>query len=463
MTRLRLILVCCFLGSSCTTFDRGPKIEIIDKRTGRLTELNLSPRGREAQSQCVRALQILRPQLISASSYLTDAQKSSTIWHKKLTLAKASDCELFESRGDILNIFSTVLEFHSGRIGMILPLSATNEAVYATIINELKTTLKKFGVKEVDDRLIVRRLSKESKDIERAAAEMVFIDRVSSIVVVNPHHFTQIKPIVENARIPLFVLNTRSEVSGTKQSFRVFPSASYAAKKLMAVYRQNQITQLLVLSPQDADSDLLNEIKRLSGKSISFSTFTFDASNSDDIVQKAKLAAEKMKLMNSRVHGVLILDNFKTVRQIVSVFRDVGSNTKIVFTGNQQWRSSALVDPPEEALEGGMFVDFIGSYKGIPSSIEAITPENEYFTSAASASEIDFKILGYRLGSIVSEILSRGWKRHEMAAELRQLSNHWDDYFTKGERTFSDRSESFWPVFLFRIQGDQIKLVPQGT
>jgi hypothetical protein len=145
------------------------------------------------------------------------------------------------------------------------------------------------------------------------------------------------------------------------------------------------------------------------------------------------------------------------VRHIVNILGTSLPGNKILFAGNQQWRSPALVIPREETLQGAIFVDFIGNYRNLPSSIETPISDNDYFTTAQAASKIDYQIIGHRLGSLAGEAARFGLSRHEIARRLQSISNRWDPYFPKTELAFDQKRESSWPVFLFQVTDEAIK------
>jgi hypothetical protein len=145
------------------------------------------------------------------------------------------------------------------------------------------------------------------------------------------------------------------------------------------------------------------------------------------------------------------------VRHIVNILATSLPGNKILFAGNQQWRSPALVIPREETLQGAIFVDFIGNYRNLPSSIETPISDNDYFTTAQAASKIDYQIIGHRLGSLAGEAARFGLNRHEIARRLQSISNRWDPYFPKSELAFDQKRESSWPVFLFQVTDEAIK------
>jgi hypothetical protein len=145
------------------------------------------------------------------------------------------------------------------------------------------------------------------------------------------------------------------------------------------------------------------------------------------------------------------------VRHIVNMVSTALPTSNILFAGNQQWRSPALVVPRDERLQGAIFVDFIGSYRNLPDLFEAPITDSEYFTTAEAASRLDYLIIGHRLGNLSAEAARFGYNRHEMAGRLQGLKNKWDSYFPTSELAFDSGRESSWPVFLFGVVDNNIK------
>ena len=164
-------------------------------------------------------------------------------------------------------------------------------------------------------------------------------------------------------------------------------------------------------------------------------------------------------MVRSKSQAVLILDNFKMVRHLVNMIRTGLGDGNVIISGNQQWRSPALVTPKEEALEGAMFVDFIGSYADLPPALAAPTPESPLFTTAQAASRLDYQLIGHRLGTLSSSVMKSIRSRQRIATELQSMHNSWDNYFPPSELAFDKNRDSSWPAFLFKVKGENIEIV----
>jgi hypothetical protein len=458
--KLVFIIVIYIFYSGCGLISKETHLEIVSP-SHRIESLNLAPRHYRALDFCKESLKVVRPALLSSTAYLSPEELRQIPWISRVQGYQIQQCDEFSKRGRILADFYKIYSQHSNRIGLVLPPAASNEGALQIILDEFKATLKRNGVHDIDKALLIRRIERSKENALTTISRLIHMDRVSMVFVVNSAHAQAAVELADSTQVPVFLVNPQSPHTRSRQSMRIYPPIDLQSSKLLDVYKNNSISHVTVLYPHGADLELVLRLKRLAGRSLIFHESTYDPTNPKNMLNVVKSAVSRMQLVRSKAQGVLILDNFKMVRHLVNMIRSGASDLNIVMTGNQQWRSHALVSPREVGLEGGYFVDFIGSYKDLPEGLEVPIPEGEYFTTATHAGRIDFQLIGHRLGTLGSQVLKRPWNRQRIAAELQSLQNSWDNYFPVGELAFDKNRNSTWPVFLFRISGESIQIVKE--
>jgi hypothetical protein len=305
--------------------------------------------------------------------------------------------------------------------------------------------------------IIIKRAEKNRDAALRAAATLTHMDRVSLLIGgIISSHAEAIVNISDAAHVPSLILNANAPLGRTKQSFRVYPPIKKLAFRLIESLKSNNVKHAAVLYPHGANLELFNIMRAKHSSGINYFEASYNPQDSQSILAAAK---SQISFISSSEEStaVLIFDNFRMVRHLSNMISTSLPGRQIIFAGNQQWRSHALVTPREESLQGAMFVDFIGSYKNLPETIEIPETENIYFTTAQAASRIDYQIIGNRLGTLATEASKFGVPRHLVAQNFLETKNKWDYYFPNDELAFDDQRDSSWPAFLFKIEGESIK------
>lgn len=448
---LNLLLV-----SGCGILTRGSQLDVVDA-DGSIQTINMAPRHYLVKEQCVDIVRKATPNLLKSASYLSPQDILRLPWYSRLKSYQVEDCSKFHRRGAMMKDYDTIYADRQDKIGVILPPAAANEAALQLILDEYRESLKRNGV-DPEKTLIVRRVDKREDAAFRAAAELIHLERVALLVGVNSVHSQALAKLADPAQVPVFLVNPNSPHSKSKQTMRVYPPMDRLAEKLLNVYLAAGVTHATVLYPQGADLDLVQDIRRLAGDRIYFMETSYDPGNKS-LLEHVNQAVHRMAMVRSKSQAVLILDNFKMVRHLVNMIRTGLGDGNVIISGNQQWRSPALVTPKEEALEGAMFVDFIGSYADLPTALAAPTPESPLFTTAQAASRLDYQLIGHRLGTLSSSVIKSLWSRQRIATELQSKRNSWDNYFPPSELAFDGNRDSSWPAFLFRVKGETIEIV----
>jgi hypothetical protein len=369
---------------------------------------------------------------------------------------------VFKKRGAILKDFDRIYADHSNKIGILLPPIASNEEALQIILSEIRDTLVRFGVSDPDV-LVIKRVEKTEAAAKAAAAELIHINRVTLLVGFNNVHNQAMVHLADPTQVPVLMVSPSGAHSKSKQSMRVYPPVNRLAKKLLDQYQSRNITNVSVLYPKGADLDLLEQLRVYNKTSISFVEFSYDTKSSENILATVKRTTNHLEQKTNAKNALLILDNFKMVRHIVNIARSSLVDHAALLSGNQQWRSPALVIPKEDALEGALFVDYIGDYRNLPAGITVPIPESPFFTTAQAASRIDYQIIGHRIGTLSSQAIKRNWSRQRIATELQLVRNQWDNYFPSNELTFDQDRNSAWPAYLFQVQGESIKITDDAV
>lgn len=453
----RIFLFAFFVvANSCSFIGPTRSVEVVHEG-GKIEQVNLTPRHYRAIEHCESAVRVIPSSLNGSLTPLTSEQRDRLKWPTRVATYKVSDCRSFKKRGDILDDFESIFSSKTQRIGVLLPTAGNSEQALQVIIEQVRRGLVREGF-DPEKSLLIRRVGKSREDALKAAAELVHMDRVAMLIGgINSLHASAIAQISDQTQTPSLMVNAHFPLGKTRQSMRVYPPMKRLAARLVDLFRTNDVHETFVFYPTGANLELYQIMKGISSDAgISFSERTYSPDDPSSILTAVKSQTGRMAAAPGKP-AVLILDNFRMVRHIVNIVSTSIPGKDILFAGNQQWRSPALVVPRDDAMQGAIFVDFIGSYKNLPDQIEAPLSDNEYFTTAQAASRIDYEIIGHRLSSLAVEAARFGFSRHETARRLQAMTNKWDSYFPKSELAFDSQRDSSWPVFVFEVSGDSIR------
>jgi hypothetical protein len=302
----------------------------------------------------------------------------------------------------------------------------------------------------------VRRADKSKEAALRVAAELTHMDRVAILIGgMNPAHAAAIAQMSDQAQIPSLIVSGNAPLGRTAQSMRVYPPVKKLASRLVDTLKSHDVRQAVVFYPQGANLELFQLMRLKTVAGISYAEATYNPDDAQGVLNAVKSQTGRIASAPG-TPAVIILDNFRMVRHIINIVSTSIPDRGIVFAGNQQWRSPALVKPKDDSLQGAMFVDFIGKYRNLPNQIEVPISDSDFFTTAQAASRIDYEIIGHRLGNLAIEAARFGLSRHQIANRLLATRNKWDYYFPNDELAFDNQRDSSWPVFLFKVTDDNI-------
>lgn len=452
---LNMLLAFAAALSACSLDGPNRYVEIIGK-TNKVDQARLAPRHYRAIEYCEKAVEAIPAQLFASLASLSSEQRANLKWPERLASYKVSQCKSFKKRGTILSDLHEIFGSKSQRVGIILPASSSNESALKIILEQMNLELARAGFTP-EKTLIVRRIQKDRDHALKAASELVHIERVSMLIggLTYPHA-SAIVEVADLSQTPALIVSANAGLGRTSQSMRVYPPVKRLALRLADKFKSQDVKNVVVLRPHNANIELYQLLRSQLGGSVNYAEASYNPDQPQSILDAVKSQTAIVSRVNSR-SAVLILDNFRMVRHIVNIVATSLPGQNIIFAGNQQWRSPALVVPRDDALQGAIFVDFIGNYRNLPQTIDTPLSDNDYFTTAQAASRIDYQIIGHRLGNLAAEAARFGFNRYETARRLQSMNNKWDSYFPKTDAAIDSERESSWPVFMFRITEDNIE------
>jgi hypothetical protein len=391
----------------------------------------------------------------------------------------AEHCSEEVSRKNLLGMLSKMVNSHSGKILVLLPLSAKPQTKH--IVRGLEAWLKNQKSEDATSRLIVA--DTKSSTITQAIAQSVFTDRPSAIIGgFETQDIEKLTQLASELMIPTFILN-EPPVNFKPKPFVYFshPTNIGIAKALVAANNRYRHKKISIMRPNDQHSDRLHSeyeaMAKTSGIEVIHSVvydpkridqmesaarklFKLESGDRTDelkeLYQKAKSFAQesgtpfnpKMVALQPVItqDAILILDHFKNVRHMAKVFTFLGVR-RIPKFGHFEWRSIGLIEPFDPTFTGSYFVDVTGSYSELPDSLKVPTLSSPHFISPDRVDEVDLTQLGYRTIQVPFE-LSNATKvpRRKLEALIPK-----DQSTGTGLPTFNAENTISWPSYLFEV------------
>ena len=154
--------------------------------------------------------------------------------------------------------------------------------------------------------------------------------------------------------------------------------------------------------------------------------------------------------------AVFLPDDFRTARHFAKLFKFHMVN-KLVLIGNHEWRSPGLIQPFDEMFSDAIFADFIGSYAKLPPSIAVPTLGSPYFVHPQAVVATDFRLIGYRIAQVATQVMRLPPARRLLASEMLELAGDSGKPTGDGKLFAGDRHVT-WPTYLFDVQRRGIRL-----
>lgn len=411
----------------------------------------------------------------------------------QLLAAKPDDCASPERRRATVKAVADAVIGHSGKIGVILPLSGPRGRLTTYVLNGMRASFKEAGMK-FDDVVVLKDSAGVAANAEGKLAELVFKDRVA--MVIGGMEKAEADALAKQAaalQLPVVLVNRdRDVIQPAKTAFRVYPDEKRLADTLEKSAKARGFHRFVVLRPSTGKSDKIADYFRKavamdngtvvhdliytpgnfeSMSAIGRTMFQADMANRKDeytqAYKKAKQAAAaegvpfdpRMVVLRPVIDfdAVFLPDDFRTVRHFAKLFKFHMVN-KLPMIGNHEWRSPALVAPWDSFLEGSFFADFIGNYTRLPAPVTAPTGNSPYFVQPQNVVQVDFQLIGYRLGRVgTMAIQSSALSRARLAAAMPGWQSDAQAFFGKGAVFDGDRNCN-WPTYVFSVAKERIVL-----
>lgn len=412
----------------------------------------------------------------------------------KLMTVKRDDCSRKSSARQLLSLIVKALAYHNRKIGVLLPNGGDTKHSAEAVLEGMKAAL---GPDIFSRQVIVKNTLGQLVHLQRALAELVFIENISIIIGgATKAEATHLLPYAGRLMLPILIMSQRlPSYKYNRNAFYVFPNLNTLVEKIVNHAISQNYQKIALLLPSQSSSSKLVDLLALRFKEAGIDAnmqffytpndypsmelaakkiFKIDpgerAEELAEIVKRAKERAQKNKeKFNPNlislppiidVDAIFIPDNFRTVRHFAKIFQYLGVK-KINLIGNQKWRAFGLIQPPEPFLEGAVFVDYIGSYENIPRGIKVqeIIGASKYFVSPTETFKVDYMIIGYHAIDLATKALQgKMLKRRHLNKKLRRIHNRNSRYFENG-RAFDKRGNAKWPAFLFRVTDQDIVLL----
>lgn len=406
-------------------------------------------------------------------------------------------CRAPAARAHVLKLLSGVVSQHSSRIGVILPLTGPKAQQSRFILSGMRSAFVEAGLK-FDAQVIVKDSSGNAAATEQALAELIFKDQVS--IVMGGLEDAEAKvmlPYADALMLPTLLLTRDRDLGlASKYAFRVYPDQKNLADTLALAAMRDSHPRVVILKPSTHKSDKISEYfaaaLRSAGGTITakleYAPNDFESMqaigrqlfkiNTVERADEYRRAYQKAR-QDAQVAGqpfdarmivlkpivdfdaVFIPDDFRTVRHFAKLFRFYGLK-HLPLIGNHEWRSTGLIQPYDDFLDGSIFADFIGSYAKLPASISAPTSGSPFFVDPEQVAKVDFQLIGYRiakLGTLATK--DPNARRRHIATTMMLSQSDGRDQFAPGPYFESDHN-SKWPTYLFRVKAGELSILPKG-
>ena len=408
----------------------------------------------------------------------------------------ATVCAEAPGRMAFVRSLRDLVTLHGGRIGLLLPLSgAGNRSSLATyVVQGLRASVAEQGL-NFDQVFVVKDTAGNTAQHSARLAELVFSDRVAMVIGgFDPSEAKQLAQAAAELQLPTILLSRDRTLTATGGfSFLVYPDEQKLASTLAEAVVRRGLKRIAMLRPVNGKSDkvagyfrealvarggqltvdlpytpgnfesMTSTIKRLvqadqSARSGEFRQ-AYLAAKRDAERQGQPFDARQVVLRPIIDFDALFIpDDFRTIRHFAKLLR-FHLVDRLTLIGNHEWRSPGLIDPYEEFLDGSMFADFVGTYASLPQAVGAPTIGSPYFVDPQNVVPVDFRLIGYRAGKVVTKVLSaKPVKRRDVMVALGSATGDGAG-FPQGP-LFDHDQRSNWPTYLFTIHKRQLSLLP---
>jgi hypothetical protein len=364
------------------------------------------------------------------------------LWNRKAVSLKAentdgysivqdlteSHCRDEETRAELIATLSRILNLHSGKIAIILPI--TKHPYLRTVIKSFDAHATALGL-DPNKLFIVYDSDENIEKTYHALASAVFEHKVTAIIGGNdPKEASFLTQWAGKLMLPTFILGEPNGPLANRFTYFSYPTQQALAKTAVQANLKYGHKKVSILVPADQRNakfvSAYNDAAKAAGimilhqvpydskrfntmESAAKKIFRLDAPERRDELKKlyetAKLHSletgtkfnPKMIALQPDIQqdAVLIPDSFRIVRHFAKILMFLGVR-KLPLFGHFEWRSKGLVKPWDPFLANAYFVDFQGLYSDMPESIRIQGPDYPFFAAANQVEQADFAMLGWK-------------------------------------------------------------------
>ncbi len=477
--------------------------EIINNQTD-IDFDNIETKDSIERKKCLSLLKLVQQPLIEFMKVSGIKDKSEFDLRNQLVLKlKKHHCNDMAWRKKAVRGLLAWLKSGSKKIAVFLPLTGPSAPLARATLNGMKASMGKDLV-SFDRSVMVFDTQSSATGFKKAYASAMLLHRPDLVVGgLTPEDASFLVKLADAMRMPTMLLrNSREAQVDSPFVFKVFPNDRGLAVALVQSLRARGAKRVAILAPERRHQGLFvasfrDQLEVLGigvSKDISYREGNFDfldmslrellninpETRKDELAElvevKKKEAEDKnMPFDEKNVNlppqvdfdALFIPDHFRNVKHIIRLLKYHGVSKKILLVGDQQWRSPSLFSPFDPFLEGALFADYIGFYDELPKSIGGLmvtsadeksqTPAKE-FIPPEMAQDTDFKLIGYRAGTLARMALTEDFTtRRALAKELATHTFAAGEFFVEGPG-FDKNRLSYWPAFVFQVERQKIIL-----
>ncbi|MCX6118544.1 MAG: hypothetical protein NT027_13460 [Proteobacteria bacterium] len=392
----------------------------------------------------------------------------------------AQHCQETETRKEFITLLTKLLNQHSGKIAVILPLTT-----------KIQTRHIIKGSKNLDPKnvLIIYDSVSQLPRLESFLSEAIFKHRASAIVAgYESSELLTLNEVSAKFSIPVFAINN-PQPNSVKNNFMYYthPTPNGIAQAIVKANKFYNHKKISILRPNDQHSDNIARELEIVAKSEGVEVLhnvSFDNRRADQMERAARQlfklapnerldelkrlfenakrhAAAKGQTFNPRMvalqpvvlqDAIVILDHFKSVRHMAKIFTYLGVR-KLPLVGHFEWRSAGLVEPFDPVFSGSYFVDIIGNYSAVPEGLRVPALSNQpLLISHDKVEQLDFSMIGYRaVQTPVNLSMAKSKPRRKLDSLIPRTSG-----ISAEEIYFNDANTINWPTYQFEV-------VPRGS
>ena len=383
-------------------------------------------------------------------------------------------------RKSIIELLAKILNTHTGKIGVLLPISKQNYLRHFLVAFESIVRSNNLDPKKV---LIVIDTQGKPDKVVQAIATLIFQHKVSAIIGgTDIAEATILADWAPKLATPTFLLLEPLKTTATPFVYYAHPTQASLAKAAVSANLRYNHRRIAILSPLDQHSDKFIQEYELAAKEQNLEVsqrFLYDSKRFESMEAAARKifrletsdrrdelkalyenAKKKARETNTsfnpkmialqpdiRFDAVLIPDNFKIVRHFSKIMTYLGAR-KLPLFGHFEWRGIGLVEPWDSFINGSYFVDFQGSYLDLPDPIKIQTQGSPYFVSPDKVEQADFSLVAWRAMDTPLQLSLRTKDpRRKLEKYIPKKSQNPDLV------SYDENQVILWPASTFSISG----------